>query len=334
MMTHAEEHSENTELNSAQTEPEPAKTKHSFFASFLFALSFLTRIPCPMISPDEKTWRRALMFFPLAGLIIGIAAVMFPVIAAALFHEFSALVLMSSFVYALILQWLPRMLHFDGFCDACDGFSVMTESPERRLEVMKDSRSGSAAVGYGSLLLFGKCLAAFLIFSRLMIFHERTLAVCLLLCVPVIGRFAMVGCAFRARYPREKGTGSGVVGKADDLTFLLALVFAYAIVFALILTGFSSIHINSDSAYLTKLASAACDALKNTSPKMLLCFRLSGGVLCIAGCAVMAWRAAAMKKLGGVTGDILGAVCETSELAALIFFTFCADLYNYLYYLD
>ena len=60
--------------------------------------------------------------------------------------------LRTSVLLFAVLLLVTGGLHFDGLLDTCDGvFSQRT--PERRLEVMRDSRSGAFAIAAGALVV-------------------------------------------------------------------------------------------------------------------------------------------------------------------------------------
>ncbi len=94
-------------------------------------------------------------------------------------------------------------------------------------------------------------------------------------------RWSMIVAAYNARYPRATGTGAAFVGAISAGT----LVAATAIVIA---TGFL------------------------VGPVKVALFAA------VAAAAAMALRKFAQKKIGGVTGDILGAVNETAETLLLL----------------
>jgi len=112
---------------------------------FLCALQFLTRLPTPAL----KSWpadgvARSAIYYPVVGWIVGgiCAAVLLiadrfwpPLVGAAL----------STVVGLLITAGL----HEDGLADTADGFGG-GRTPERRREIMKDSRIGA----YGVLALW------------------------------------------------------------------------------------------------------------------------------------------------------------------------------------
>ncbi len=112
---------------------------------FLCALQFMTRLPTPALKawPEDGVARSAI-YYPVVGWIVGAicAAVLLiadrfwpPLIGAAL----------STVVGLLITGGL----HEDGLADTADGLGG-GRTPERRLQIMKDSRIGA----YGVLALW------------------------------------------------------------------------------------------------------------------------------------------------------------------------------------
>ncbi len=110
----------------------------------LCAVQFLTRLPTPPLRGFEPEWiTRSARYFPLVGLLVG---------------GICALVLLAA--GQVWTGWVPALLalgvgllltggfHEDGLADTADGLGG-GQTPERRLEIMKDSRVGT----YGVLVL-------------------------------------------------------------------------------------------------------------------------------------------------------------------------------------
>jgi len=259
----------------------------------LITLSFLTRLPLKAFGFDKLSWRWSPAFFPLAGFILGWIAVQ-PLIAA-LKYEFKGIgfELSTPFLYVALLYWMNRMLHLDGFCDCIDGFSVMTDSPEKRLEVMKDPCVGSSAAGASVLLICGKVLMVFILVwqygAHLANDYQLSELVSALIAVPVLARVAIVLLAFKAKYPREKGTGSVIVGNVPVYSLVIAIVSLLPLF------------------------------LYVTYPVVKV-------MLTMTGLNILYWRRKANTLLDGVTGDVLGACCETTEFCTLFALVLMLDI--------
>jgi adenosylcobinamide-GDP ribazoletransferase len=177
--------------------------------SLLTAFQFLTVLP-PIIRRafTAQELGRAVGFFPLVGLLLGgifygLASgleIIFPLQVVAVF---------------ILIGWLvlTRALHFDGFLDTCDGlFGGFT--PERRLEIMRDSRVGAFGVAGGGLLLLAKYTAI------VSLPHLSGL-----LLAPVLGRWVLSMAIFAYPYAREKGLGRDMKDNARKPQVVLATIF-------------------------------------------------------------------------------------------------------------
>lgn len=115
---------------------------------FFVALQFLTRVPVPAWVGYRPEWLHACVrHFPLVGACVGGfgAAVLWT--ALALFPPAVAVVLSMA-----ATVWLTGGFHEDGFADTCDALGGAV-SRERSLAIMKDSRIGSyAALGLALML--------------------------------------------------------------------------------------------------------------------------------------------------------------------------------------
>lgn len=110
----------------------------------LCAVQFLTRLPTPSLRGFEPDWiTRSARYFPLVGLLVGGLGALVLLAAAQIWN---------GWVPALLALGAGLLLtggfHEDGLADAADGLGG-GQTPERRLEIMKDSRVGT----YGVLAL-------------------------------------------------------------------------------------------------------------------------------------------------------------------------------------
>lgn len=109
--------------------------------NILAGVQFLTRIPIPPVVRYEPDWlASAAKYFPLIGAVVGAIAAVVLVTASLIFPQPVPMVM--GIVAAIAIT---GALHEDGLADTADGlFGGMT--PERRLEIMKDSRIGTFGV--------------------------------------------------------------------------------------------------------------------------------------------------------------------------------------------
>ncbi len=161
--------------------------------SIIAAFQFLTIFPAlikRMFTPQEMG--RAVGWFPLVGVALGFS--LFGVNYAA------RLVFPPTVAAALTLSaWVifTRAFHLDGFMDTCDGlFGGWT--PERRLEIMKDSRVGAFGVAGGVLVLLIEYSA---LSSTTNLFPSILLAA-------TLGRWASPLVIYSFPYAREDGLGN------------------------------------------------------------------------------------------------------------------------------
>jgi adenosylcobinamide-GDP ribazoletransferase len=108
----------------------------------LEALRFLTVLPVPGTpASDERGITAAIPWFPIAGLLIGLLLLPVGWLAGLLWD--------SDLVRAvlLVVAWgsITGGLHLDGLSDTFDAV-LSWRSPERKLEIMRDSRVGAMGV--------------------------------------------------------------------------------------------------------------------------------------------------------------------------------------------
>lgn len=234
-------------------------------ADIAVALALLTRLPLPAL-PDAAFARqaRAAWAFPVAGAVVGGLAATVAGLALALGLD---PVLAAGLALAAQVL-LTGAMHEDGLADTADGLWG-GQTPERRLEIMKDSRIGS----YGVLaLLLGTGLRWAALTSVI-----AALGVWVL---PALGALSRAGLpAVMAALPRARPGGlSDSVGQPPQGTAALA-------------AGLG-----------------------------LVCALPVLGPVPALAAALALWSMArlARARIGGQTGDILGAGQQMAELAALI----------------
>ena len=181
---------------------------------FLAALQFLTILPVKRNFKSEQIGRAA-AWFPVVGIIIG-------AILLGLRYVLD-LILPAAIINGLLLAVLVILsggLHLDGLADTIDGLAGH-RTPERRLEIMRDSRIG--AIGAVGLFLF-----LIIEYVSLNSIPDKYLPFTLLL-APAVSRWAMVDAIFIYPYARLEGLGKAfkqAVGRSEFLiaTFLTLLL--------------------------------------------------------------------------------------------------------------
>ncbi|MBR4513855.1 MAG: adenosylcobinamide-GDP ribazoletransferase [Lachnospiraceae bacterium] len=113
----------------------------SYIKGLLYALSLYTRIPVPAGKLKAEDGRKAIVFLPVAGAIIGL-------IIFGLSFLFSGKSLPELFVisvYTLVPLVLTGGFHVDGFMDVADAKNSY-KSPEEKLKILKDPHIGAFAI--------------------------------------------------------------------------------------------------------------------------------------------------------------------------------------------
>ncbi len=116
------------------------KHLQQWFHELVVAVGFLTVLPVPTVAYQKGMLGRAGRWFPLVGLLLGLLLIgghwafshLFPLSLAAI---------LTTTLWAV----LTGGLHLDGLADSCDGL-LAPVLPERRLEIMRDPRTGAFAV--------------------------------------------------------------------------------------------------------------------------------------------------------------------------------------------
>ncbi|MCC6453365.1 MAG: adenosylcobinamide-GDP ribazoletransferase [Caldilineaceae bacterium] len=188
------------------------------WGEFWLAATFLTTLPAPKFVVPPGGLGPAGRWFPLVGLLIGLLLWGVQFLAG---HFFPALLTGALVVLAWVA--LTGGLHLDGLADCCDGL-LATTSRERRLEILRDPRTGSFGVLGLVLTLLLKVLAVWLVTAM-------SLPMALII-APVWARWLLL-LAARQPQARPEGLGAlfaagltpGVIGMAAVLPLFL-LTFA------------------------------------------------------------------------------------------------------------
>lgn len=165
--------------------------------AFLIAVQFLTRVPvAPKDEWQEQQIAQSVLFYPLVGLLIGLALWLLATLLSAIEPVLSAALLLM--VWVLITGGL----HLDGLADSADAWAGGYGDKERSLQIMKDPAAGPSAVMVLVLLLLIKFSALIVILKLQQPFF--------LLVVPVLGRMSVIALFITTPYVREQGLGSAM----------------------------------------------------------------------------------------------------------------------------
>lgn len=257
--------------------------------SVLLALQFLTIIPIRLRSVvAERDVGRSAAFFPLAGMIQGLAAA---AVAFGLAPYLPSEILAATAILVLILT--NGGFHLDGLADTFDAVAVKSSGDPsadriRRLAVMKDSATGAIGVVSIVVCVLLKFVFITAVFDR---YHTET-AVYLLFLMPVFSRWAMTTVVFHTRSARIDGLGKIFIEHARIATILVS------------------------GALLVALFAAATFLTTLLGPGFAIKFLLLTLVSLYA--FSLLWTAFCARRFGGSTGDTIGAAAEMGDLLFLM----------------
>lgn len=234
---------------------------------FLVALQFLTIFPVRIKGEiKEDDFGKALAYFPLAGLVIGVVLVFTLFIC-----DFLPSLVKAAFLLIVSII-ITAGLHLDGFADTCDGFYGV-RSKEEILKIMKDSHTGvMAVIGLVCLLLVK--------FSVIAGIPSDILGK-ILIVMAVFSRWSQVVACFSSEYVRDQGKAKCFVEYAGKKEMVVSTVMAVALIF--------------------------------------LIMQIKGIILFfISILPVLLFINYVQRKIGGMTGDTVGAVNEIAEASVFL----------------
>jgi adenosylcobinamide-GDP ribazoletransferase len=248
---------------------------------FFVAIQFLTRLPTPVQSPfDPASLAQSARYFPTVGVLVGIINVSVWWLST---HWFPDAVSIGIMLAMSLL--VTGAFHEDGFADTCDGMGG-GGTVDRILAIMKDSRVGA----YGAIGIF---MMLGLKWTTL-VSIPGTVFPLLVVSAHMFSRWCATALIWRLRYVRidesakSKPVADSLSGRDWILSGALGVVVISACAFAAQFT-FSVSEARAISA-ATVAASISAVVLANY-------FR---------------------QRIGGYTGDCLGAVQQVTELTFLL----------------
>jgi adenosylcobinamide-GDP ribazoletransferase len=248
-------------------------------------LSFTTLSVLP-VRPTERLDRatagRAMELAPLTGLVLGL-------LSAGLVYA-SRVLGAPSLVAAVLgvgaMALLTRGLHLDGLADLVDGLSSYRD-PEGTRAVMKAPDLGPLGASALVLVLVAQVVA----FSSAIGQHRGTLS---FLTAVLVGRVAVTAACTGTPAATPDGMGALVAGTARRWV-------ARAWAVGLVVAAAAALALDPD-------------ATRDPLPRAVL-----GAVaVVVALLAARLLRTHAVRRVGGITGDVLGALSEVATTVALL----------------
>ncbi len=243
---------------------------------FLTAIQFFTRLPVPAwVGHSSQQLNQAARYFPLTGLVVGALS------AATLI--ISAQVLPLSLAIGLSMaasMLITGAFHEDGLTDFTDGLGG-GYTREKALEIMKDSRIGA----YGAIALIMVLLLKYQSLLSLFSAYTPFFIAATLIAAHSFSRLMAVSIMLTQRYIRDDDSARAkpAAQQISTVSFTIASLTGVAPLLMLYAAGASP----------TSLLSAVALALLMRS--------------------YLGWRL--QKRLGGYTGDCLGAAQQLTEVA-------------------
>lgn len=250
---------------------------------FLNTLRFLTRIPVSTSGKFDDKFYKGMYYFPLVGFIIGFIMYIISLLLG-IFFPGDALVIAIISVFVEVL--ITGGLHLDGLGDTADAF-FSNRDKDKMLEIMKDSRLGTnslLAIVFNILIKVG-IITTFL--NRGMSY--------MIVIMPAVSRLVVLLLARKTESPRENGMGNIFIGKATNSMIVVGLVYTLVIsaVFLYLINGMQVTGM---------YAPMECIAI---------------GIV-ITAIAELLIKRSSNKKIGGITGDVLGYGIEVAEVVFIL----------------
>jgi adenosylcobinamide-GDP ribazoletransferase len=253
------------------------------------AVGTFSRLPVP--APRQVTRPvagYAMVLAPVVGLGLALAAALV-LLAGRWWLGGGVDPLLAAALAVATLAWLSGGLHLDGLADVADGLGSR-RPPAQALEVMRRSDVGPMAVVALTVMLLVQVVALAAATGRGGGTEALVLAV-------VTGRVAIVvACSAGVPAARSDGLGAAVAASVPR-------VVTGAVLVALVALGWL-------------LGSLDAEGSASRSVLAVLAGTVAG-VVALVVC---------VRRFGGITGDVLGAVCEVATTATLVVLAGSPDL--------
>jgi adenosylcobinamide-GDP ribazoletransferase len=246
----------------------------NFLKGFLLDLQFFTAIPIRFELPMDKPHLKSAV---QAFPLVGLLQ---GGIYASLFYVLTEYTPFSTLAVAFLL-WLmtillPGGIHLDGWMDASDAYFSYGDQP-KRLEIMKDPRTG--AFGVISVIVLLSC--RFLFIYEISV-NVQVVSYWMVAAIPILSKSVMGVLLLTVKSAKNEGLGALFQSAAAK-----KVLWMYPVYLAVILSLMTFV----DNGF------------------MLLSILIMSAFISLLVC-----RRKAIKWFGGITGDVLGAAVEGTEL--------------------
>ena len=250
------------------------------FDAVRLALGTLTVLPVPPPrAVTSRTWRDALTLAPVVGVVLGALAWSVGWAAAGTGGSPQLAAVLTVTVFAI----LTRGLHLDGLADVADALGSRRPADEAR-QIMRRSDIGP----FGVLAIV---FSALLQVTALEVVYSRSItasAAVTVIGAAVISRTAVTTACRRGQPAAPDGLGSHAVGSVPAALAVTVLVLAVAATVA------AAALVSGDAAVTALIAAVIALALSDL------------------------WRYHCVRRLGAVTGDVLGSIEQVTATTFLV----------------
>jgi adenosylcobinamide-GDP ribazoletransferase len=246
------------------------------------ALTTLTVLPLRAARLDRRTAGRAMELAPLAGALLGLAVA--ALVVAVRWREGGNLLAAALGVGALAA--LTRGLHLDGLADLADGLGSYRD-PAGTRAVMKSPEVGPLGLASVVLVLLVQVAAL----ARCLDFHTGTAN---LLLAVVTGRVAVTAACRRTPAATPDGLGALVAEAVRP-----GAVVAWTAVLLMVFLPWAAFDPDATGPVGVRLVAVVVAVAAGLGAARLL-------------------RTHAVRRVGGLTGDVLGALVEVTTTVVLV----------------
>lgn len=267
--------------------------------AFLAAVGFLTRLPVPRRLPSVAALEASVAWFPAVGALVGGLSALALLAAAWLWP--SPLPALAAVTVAVAAT---GGFHEDGLADTADALAAGGDL-ERRLRVMDDPRIGAVGGVALVLVLLGRVAALALL--------PAATAAAALVVAHALARWTVPALLWRLPYVRGEGGVAAALKRGATGRRLAGATLVAVLVVAAVAAG--SAAIEPDGPLAAWPLAASPPALLLAGP-----FSPLAAAAALLATLLVALAAAAFlrRRFGGVTGDLLGATCQATELAVYL----------------